>query len=87
MDADASHRRIQLLLLLPLLLEGNGEEVLPQIKVGTDPKESLTQGDKHHHVLDSIGIEVLQLDLVVVQRPPKKSMSRGSEPTLMEVGE
>ena len=36
-DADASHRRIQLLLLLPLLLEGNGEEVLPQIKVGTDP--------------------------------------------------
>ena len=38
-------------------------------------------------MLDSIGIEVLQLDLVVVQQPLKKSMSRGSEPALMEVHE
>ena len=38
-DAGTSHRRMQLLpgALLPLLLEGDDEEVPPQIKVGTDP--------------------------------------------------
>ena len=82
-----SHWRVQLLLLLPLLLEGDGEEVPPQIKVGTDPQKYLTQGDERRHVLDSVGIEVLQLDLVVVQQPPKKSVGGGHEPTLMEVGE
>ena len=66
-NAGASHRRIQLLLLLRLLLEGNGEEVPPHIKVGTNPQESLTQGEECRHVLDFIGIEVLQLYLVVVQ--------------------
>ena len=43
------------------------------------------QGDECRHVLDSIGIEVLQLDLVVVQQPPEKFVSRGSKPPLMEV--
>ena len=59
LDAGASHRRTQLLPLLPLLLEGDGVEVPPQIKVGADPQESLTQGDKRRHVLDPIGVEVL----------------------------
>ena len=87
LDAGASHRCVQLLLLLPLLLKGDDEEVQPQIKVGTDPQESLTQGNERRHVLDSIGIEVLQLNLVVVQQPPKKFVSRGSKPPLMEVHE
>ena len=39
LDAGAPHRHVQLLptALLPLLLEGDGEEVPPQIKVGADP--------------------------------------------------
>ena len=39
LDAGAPHRHVQLLpaALLPLLLEGDGEEVPPQIEVGTDP--------------------------------------------------
>ena len=42
LDIGASHWRVQLLLLLPLLQEGDGKEVPPQIKVATDPQESLT---------------------------------------------
>lgn len=38
-------------------------------------------------MLDPVGAEVLQLDLVVVQQPSKKSVGGGSEPTLMEVCE
>ena len=45
--------------LFPLLLEGDGEEVPPQIEVGTDPQESLAQGDECRHMLDPVGIEVL----------------------------
>ena len=67
LDADASHQRVQLLLLLRLLLKGDGEEIPPQIKVGTDPQESLTHGDERHHMLNPVGIKVLQLDLVVMK--------------------
>ena len=89
LDAGAPHRHVQLLpaAFLPLILEGDGEKVPLEIKVETDPQESLTQGDEGRHVLDSIGIEVLQLDLVVVQQPPKKFVGGGREPTLMKVGE
>ena len=38
-------------------------------------------------MLDLVGIEVLQLNLVVVQQPSEKSMSGGSEPALMKVHE
>ena len=71
LEAGAPHRHVQFLsvALLPLLLEGDGEEVPPQIEVEADPQESLAQGDECHHVLDPVGIEVLQLDLVVVQQP------------------
>ena len=36
LDADASHRHVQLLPLLSLQ-EGDGEEMPPQVKVGTNP--------------------------------------------------
>ena len=72
---------------LPLLLEVDGEEVPPQVEVGADPQESLAQHDERRHVLDPSGIEMLQLDLVAVQQPPKKFVGGGREPTLMEVGE
>ena len=86
-DAGASHWRIQLLLLLPLLLEGDGEEVPPQIKVGTNLQESLTQGDERRNVLDSVGVKVLQLYLVAVQQPLNKLVGGGGESPLMEVSE
>ena len=59
LDADASHQHVQLLPLLPLLQEGDGEEIPPQIKVGTNPQEPLTQGDEHCNMLDPMGSEVL----------------------------
>ena len=58
-DAGASHRHAQLLLLILLLQEGDGEEMPPQVKVGTNPQEPLTQGDEHRNVLDFIGIMML----------------------------
>ena len=73
--------------LIPLLLEGDSEEVPPQVKVGADPQESLAQGDECRHVLDPVGIEMLQFDLVVMQQPLKKSVGGGRDPMLMEVGE
>ena len=50
-------------------MEGDGEEVPPQVEVGADPQESLAQGFERHHVLDPVGIEMLQLNLVEVQQP------------------
>ena len=87
LDAGASHRRIQLLLLLPILLEGDDEEVPPKIEVGADPQKSLTQGNERRYVLDLVGIEVLWLYLVVVQQSSKESVGGGGKPALMEAHE
>ena len=67
MDAGASHRRVQLLLPDLLLQKVDGEEIPPQVKVGTNPQEPLTQGDERRNVLDPIGSKVLQLHLVVIE--------------------
>ena len=69
LDADAPHRHVQLLpaALLPLLLEVDGEEIPPQVKVEANPQESFTQRDERHHMLDPIRIEMLQLNFVEVQ--------------------
>ena len=66
--------------LLPLLLEVDGEEIPPQVEVGADPQESFTQHDEHRHVLDPVGIEMLQLNLVEVQQPPEEYVVGGREP-------
>ena len=87
LDVGASHWHSQLLFLLPLLQEGDGEEIPPQVEVGTNPQESLTQGDECRNVLDSIGIKVLQLYLIVVQQSPKELVGRGGESPLVEVSE
>ena len=88
LDVDAPHRHVQLLptALLPLPLEADGEEIPPQVKVGADPLESFAHRDEHHHVLDLVGIEMLQLNLVEVQQPPEEFVGGGREPTLVEVG-
>ena len=66
-NASTSHRHAQLLLPDPLLRQVDGKEIPPQIEVGTNPQESLAQGDKRHNMLDPIRIKMLQLHLVVVQ--------------------
>ena len=37
-------------------------------------------------MLDLVGVEMLQLNLIVVQQPQEEYVGRGCEPTLMEVG-
>ena len=86
-DAGASHRHTQLSLLILLLQEGDGEEIPPQVEVGTNPQKPLTQGDEHRNVLDPIGSKVLQLHLVVIQQPSKELVGRYGESPLMEVSE
>ena len=86
-DAGVSHRHAQLSLLLRLLQEGDDEEMPPQVEVGTNPQEPLTQGDERRNVLDSIGITVLQLHLIVMQQPLKELVGRGGESPLVEVSE
>ena len=65
-------------------MQGDGIEVPPQLKVRLDPQVPLTHRNEGHDVLDLIRVEVLQLDLVVVQQPPKEWMRGDCEPALME---
>jgi len=62
-DAGAPHRHWELSRvvspLLGPLIKSDHEEVLPEGEVGLDPQISLAQCDKHHDVLDAIGVEVL----------------------------
>jgi hypothetical protein len=53
--------------------------------VGFNPQESLAQHDESRDVLDPIWVEMLQLDLVVVEEPPKEGMRGCHEPTPVEV--
>ena len=59
----------------------------PQVKVGTNPQEPLTQGDERCNVLDPIGSKVLQHHLIVMQQPPKELVGGGGKSPLMEVNE
>ena len=70
-----------------LLVKIDGEEIPPQVEVGTNPQEPLTQGDKHRNVLDPIRSKVLQLHLLVIQQPPKKLVGRGGETPLVKASE
>ena len=87
MNANTSHWHAQLLLPDPLLQKVNGKEIPPQVEVGTNPQEPLTQGDKRRNVLDPIGSKVLQLHLVVIQQPLKELVGGGDKSPLMEVSE
>ena len=59
----------------------------PQVEVGTNPQEPLTQGDECRNVLDPIRSEVLQLHIVVIQQPPKELVGGDGESLLVEVSE
>ena len=55
--------------------------------MGTNPQESLTQGDERRNVLDSVGIKVLQLYLVVVEQPLNELVGGDGESPLMKASE
>jgi len=71
----------------PPLHQGDGKEIPPQVKVGTDPQEPLAQGDERRNVLDPVGGEMLQFHLIVVQQSPEKLMGGHAKTPLMEVSE
>ena len=66
-DARASHRHRGLLASLLLLHQGDGEEISLELEVGLDPQVPLAHRDEDRDVLDPIGVQVLQLDLIMVQ--------------------
>ena len=65
-DARASHQHRGLPTSLILLDQGDGEEISPQLEVGLDPQVPLAHRDEGRDVLDPVGVQVLQLDLIVV---------------------
>jgi hypothetical protein len=72
---------------VPLLDQGDGEEVPLELEVRFNPQEPLTQLDEGRDLLDPIQIEVLQLNLVVMEEPPEEGMRGHPKPALMEVRE
>ena len=68
-DAHASHWHQDLPTSVLLPVQGDGEEVPSQLEVRLDPQVPLAHRVEGRDVLDPIGVEVLQLDLVVVQQP------------------
>ena len=62
---DAQHRGLPPSLLLHD--QGDREEISPQLEVGLDPQVPLAHHDEGCDVLDPVGVQVLQLDLIVVQ--------------------
>ena len=58
-NAGASHLRVQLLLPDLPLQKVDGEDMPPQVEVGINPQEPLTQGDERRNVLDPIEDKVL----------------------------
>jgi len=53
-------------------------------KWGSIPRYPLAQRDEGRDVLNHVGIQMLQLKLVVVQQPLEESVGRSREPTLVE---
>jgi hypothetical protein len=51
---------------IPLLDQGDGEEVPLELEVRFDPQKPLAQHDEGRNLLDPIRVEVLQLNLVVM---------------------
>ena len=85
MNDGTSHRHAQLLLPDLLLQKVDSEEISPQVEVGTNPQEPLTQGDERRNVLDPIGSKVLQLHLIVIQQPSKELVGEDGESLLVKV--
>jgi hypothetical protein len=57
----------------------------PKIKMGLDPQITFTQCDEDGDVLNPIGIQVMQLDLIVMEEPEKEMMRRHRKTMLVEM--
>ena len=86
MNIGTTHRHVHILPPNLPLRQTDGEEVPPHIEVGIDPQQTLTQGNKRRHVLNTVGGKMLQLHLVIIQQPLKKSMRGYGKPPLMKDG-
>jgi hypothetical protein len=69
------------------LLQVNGEEVPLEIEVRFDPHVTFVESDEGRDVLNPIGIQVLQLNLVIVEEPEEEAVGRSREPALVEMRE
>ena len=78
-DARASYQHRGLLASLLLLDQGDGEEISPQLEVGLDTQVPLAHCYEGRDVLDPVGVQVLQLDLIVVQQTPEERVGRNHE--------
>jgi hypothetical protein len=67
--------------------QGDGKEIPPELKMRLDPQQSLAQCNEGRDLLDPIRIEVLQLYLVVVEKPAEEGMRGHPESALVEVRE
>jgi hypothetical protein len=59
----------------------------PQILVNLDPQKTLTNRREDGRLRNGVGVEVVQLHPVVVQKRPHKAARRHSKPPLMESDE
>jgi hypothetical protein len=81
-DARAPHRvvTVRLTLLSLRLQQVDGKEVPPQVKMGADTQVSLAQRDKSGQMLNPIGIQMLQHDLIVIEKSVEKPVGGAVRP-------
>jgi hypothetical protein len=54
------------------------------VPLGTDPQVSLTQRLEHHHLLNAVRVEVLELEPVLVEDSPDEPPGGDGEAALVE---
>jgi hypothetical protein len=71
--------------LLPSLIAGGHlclEEVEPEVPMGRNPQVPLAHRGEDGGLHDGVGVEVVQLHLVVVEEDPDESVGGRSEPPI-----
>jgi hypothetical protein len=82
--AAGPHRHTDLLCLCRRGKELRGEEMSPQIPVGVNPQKTLANRREDGRLPNRVGVEVVQLQPVVVQKRPHEAARWHSKPPLME---
>jgi hypothetical protein len=82
--ATGPHSHTDLLCLRRRGKELYGEEMSPQIPVGVNPQKTLANRRKDGRLRNRVGVEVVQLHPVVVQKRPHEAAHWHSKPPLME---
>lgn len=55
--------------------------------MGLDTEVPLAQRDERRDALNAIGVEVMELQVVLIEKPPEKPMGGDSQSPSMEPGE